>query len=263
MKHLILTPFIIVFFMVGAYAQPQIKYFEKDSGRLEIAYFPNGKVSTRKLTPKGSYSRIQGYAKAFDTKGKLIFNEVISSMGGHGGVRFQYHTNGAIKSANVTFQPDGGIQRHDITYFFNEQGVRTGEQDNSYPFKPILEEPGVKPSAPKPAPSTPAKTELKTETMECAVIVQMRAYIENTTDITVRVDVIPNNPDSKKQTITIQPGERIFCADYISAQIAVAPTSYYRFEIPLDLQKKVKMGEWKMHKKSDQLSYCIMDLLPR
>jgi hypothetical protein len=34
----------------------------------------------------------------------------------------KYHSNGAIKSARRTFQPDGGIQHYDATTFYHVTG---------------------------------------------------------------------------------------------------------------------------------------------
>lgn len=237
-------------------AQLKTKRLEIDSGRLEIVYFPSGKVSTRTLTP--SYEMRFGYAKAFDIKGNMIFSGSVSRVGGHGGVSFTYHPNGYIKTAHSTFQPDGGIQRHDVTRYYDETGTFIREEDMSYPYKlhtEPLTQPYVKPTVPTPKPSEP-----KQEEMRCADIAQMRAYIENTTDKILQVRCIPNNKTQKPSLLTIKPGERIFCAEYIMAQLIVPPGTYYVFE-PVNFPKGIKLGPWIMEKKSESSAWYMAKLI--
>lgn len=270
MKHLLLTLPILVFALCSQGQNLRTKKYEKDSGYVEIVYFPSGKISTIKLTPKQMYSRIDGYARAYNLQGKQIYHKTISTVGGHGSTTFAYYPNGVIQSVRSTFQPDGGIQHYDATRYYDDKGNFTHEEDNSWDrqvtyLKEPFREPvaPTQPTAPKPAPVAEPKPEPKQDVMECAGIAHMKAFVENMAEVSVSVKMIPHNPKEKALTLTVKPGERLYFGEYIMAGQFVDPTTYYRFELLGPTAGQVKFSNWTFRKVGEGRAYYIMAVLPR
>src|SRR5690554_1062328 len=77
---------------------------QKDT--IHIHYFPNGKVSTIQILE----NQREGIARAYNQKGALIYEATIRKFAGHASVHFTHYKTGAVKTANYSSAPDGGIQ---------------------------------------------------------------------------------------------------------------------------------------------------------
>lgn len=104
---------------------------------LEIHYFKSGKLSSIQLLENNRF----GKAVAYNELGEIIFEQSIRRIGGHASVYFSYYDSGAIKKAEYSSAPDGGIQWYKSYYEFNEKGERTNFYEMSHegltkPFSP-------------------------------------------------------------------------------------------------------------------------------
>ena len=102
---------------------------------LEIHYFKSGKLSSIQLLENNRF----GKALAYNQKGEIIFEQSIRRIGGHASVYFSYYESGAIKKAEYSSAPDGGIQWYKSYSEFNEKGERTNfyELSNDQLFNPF------------------------------------------------------------------------------------------------------------------------------
>lgn len=104
---------------------------------LEIHYFKSGKVSSIQLLENNRF----GKALAYNEIGALIFEQSIRRIGGHASVYFSYYESGAIKKAEYSTAPDGGIQWYKSYSEFNEKGERTNfyEMSNEQLMHPFTQ----------------------------------------------------------------------------------------------------------------------------
>jgi hypothetical protein len=114
-------------FALKSFSQLNQKYVERQDGAYVYCYHKNGKLSTEEFRNSSSQYMAQGYAKAFDNTGKEIYNQPTSRSGQLSSVIFTYYENGAVKSADYSSHPDGGIQWYKKTTYFDEAGNITGE----------------------------------------------------------------------------------------------------------------------------------------
>jgi len=125
---------------------------------LEIRYFRNGKLSSIQILEDNRF----GKALAYNEKGELIFEQSIRRIGGHASVYFSYYESGAIKKAEYSTAPDGGIQWYKSYSEFNEKGERTNFYELSneqlmHPFTEPYTEPQVQPIVVQPIPKEALK----------------------------------------------------------------------------------------------------------
>ncbi len=123
--------FFSVFSFCLAYAQKE-EWKKTDNGDLLIVYHSNGKVSTEIFFSNKVAYLEQGYAKAWDCNGKLIYEKPVSRTGMISSVFFKYYDNGAVKSAEFSSHPDAGIQWYREWTSFNEEGTITDVQKQRY-----------------------------------------------------------------------------------------------------------------------------------
>jgi hypothetical protein len=90
--------------------------------------FPNGKTSTISVI----IDNRDGYAKAYNLKGQVIYERTIRRYAGHASVYFQHHPNGMVKKAEYSSHPDGGIQWYRTYTYFDEQGNITSEIEDNW-----------------------------------------------------------------------------------------------------------------------------------
>jgi hypothetical protein len=100
------------------------------SGDSSICFHQNGTVSTINF-PSSQHERYYIFF-AFDVNGNKVLETGYGILHGAGSLDVNYHSNGAIKSARRTFQPDGGIQHYDATTFYHEDGTFSHEEDHSW-----------------------------------------------------------------------------------------------------------------------------------
>ncbi len=115
-------------------AAQEVVTLQTDSGEMQITYFQReaGKkpvISTYYLWTKANKHR--GVAVALNRAGKQLFRAEVGVVHGVQHVDFRYYANGAVERIHHTAQPDGGIQRHDITRFYSEAGDFIWQEDNS------------------------------------------------------------------------------------------------------------------------------------
>ena len=94
-------------------------------------YFKTGEISTLQYKLYGNQDALEGPCIAYDITGKEIYRQNARRWGGYGNVKFSYYENGAVNSAHYTSHPDGGIQRTDITTYFDKEGTVTKTVDLS------------------------------------------------------------------------------------------------------------------------------------
>jgi hypothetical protein len=121
----------VLFFSLHSFSQLNQKYVEKQDGAYVYCYHKNGKLSTEEFRNSSSQYMAEGYAKAFDNTGKEIYNQITSRSGLLSSVMFTYYENGAVKSAEYSSHPDGGIQWYKKTTYFDEAGKITNEFEMS------------------------------------------------------------------------------------------------------------------------------------
>jgi hypothetical protein len=112
----------------------EVVTLQTDSGEMKITYFQReaGKkpvISTYYLWTKANKHR--GVAVALNRSGKQLFRAEVGVVHGVQHVDFRYYANGAVERIHHTAQPDGGIQRHDVTRFYSEAGDFIRQEDNS------------------------------------------------------------------------------------------------------------------------------------
>jgi len=127
------TRFTLLFlaFIFGASAQLRMKTVEKSDGSYTYCYHSNGKESTVEFRPISKLYGAQGFSKAYDKTGKLIYDANSSRSGVLSGTGFSYYENGAVKVAEYSSHPDAGIQWYKKTTYFDENGIITSEFEMS------------------------------------------------------------------------------------------------------------------------------------
>lgn len=122
---------IAVFSFCLAKAQKE-EWKKTGDGDMRIVYHSNGKVSTEILISNKVAYLEQGYAKAWDRKGNLIYEKPVSRTAMISSVFFKYYDNGAVKSAEFSSHPDAGIQWYREWTTFSEDGTITDVQKQSH-----------------------------------------------------------------------------------------------------------------------------------
>ena len=112
----------------------EVVTLQTDSGEMQITYFQREAVkkpliSTYYLWTKANKHR--GVAVALNRAQKQLFRAETGIIHGVQHVDFRYYANGAVERIHHTAQPDGGIQRYDVTLFYSEQGDFIRQEDNS------------------------------------------------------------------------------------------------------------------------------------
>jgi hypothetical protein len=194
--------------------------FAQKMDTLEVVRFKNGKISTVKLS-----NQREGVAKAFNLKGETIYESGTRRFAGHASVDFKHYPSGAVKQANYSSAPDGGIQWYKTETFFDENGKITHVNDLSYDkmMKPsYIIEPVYNPTMEQ---NLKKQAEQKNETAKCANIHQNKIIIINHTN---KILEIVKQKDNEK--IKLKAGEKIELFNYISAEITQKPQAAQDFK---------------------------------
>lgn len=123
---------IIVFFILSVSdlsAQLNCKTLKGQFGDSVVCFHSGGQKSTVEFKDSESFNYWTFFA--FDTKGNKIFEGGHGYRHGGGSLDVTYYSNGCLRSARSTFQPDGGIQYYDETTYFREDGTFERKEDNS------------------------------------------------------------------------------------------------------------------------------------
>jgi len=205
----------------------------KSDSTFEYTYFKNGKISTKRLILNESIRF--GYLKAYKLDGIEIYSMSTRNVGGHASVGIDFYPNGAIQKAHATSQPDGGIQRGDITHYFDELGNITSIIDMSDDghgrtvTAPTLRQ--IDPIV------QPKKVE-KEVIVKCAVIYSTDIYVVNLTrkPQTVLSQKTPSNGLNFITKQTINPGDTVKFGSYIEAQLFTPASTL--FSVSIESKKK-------------------------
>lgn len=208
----------------------------KSDSTFEYTYFMNGKISTKRLQLSDKIHF--GYLKAYKIDGIEIYSMSTRNVGGHGSVDVDYYPSGAIKKAHATSQPDGGIQRGDITHFFDEEGNITNIVDLSDDgWGRTVTIPDFKKVEP---PVMNPKNDKKPEVISCAVIYSSEIFIVNFTNKpqTIISKKTPPNGIGFKEKTLVNPGDTVLLGGYYEAQLFTLAATVYSAEVELTKQNK-------------------------
>lgn len=190
-----------------------IKVFSGDS---TICKHQNGTIST--ISFPSRQHEWYFHFLAFDVNGNKVLETGHGLLHGSASLDVKYHSNGAIKSARKTFQPDGGIQHFDVTTFYNEDGTFSHEEDNSWDKQ--LTHPNFEPSQP-------------------VFVVQQKPYqedslsfhIKNTTNRKVKVLVGYTGKSVNKEIITIKKNALVKIGKYLPVRNDNDPNLYFDLDV--------------------------------
>ncbi len=107
-------------------------------------YFKNRKLSTSQCYDA---DHRWGKAIAYSSKGTIIYEKELRRVAGHSSVNFSYYASGAVKRAEWSSAPDGGIQWYSSVTDFAENGTITSFSENNYDDTPatLLHRPAIRP----------------------------------------------------------------------------------------------------------------------
>lgn len=208
--------FLLVFLVFPIKSQlncQTIKIFQGDSS---ICYHQKGTISTIAF-PSKQHERYYHF-QAFDVHGNKVLEAGYGILHGSASLDVKYHTNGAIKSARRTFQPDGGIQHYDATTFYHEDGTFSHEEDNSWDKQ--LTHPNFEPSQP-------------------VSVVQQKPYqedslsfhIKNTTNRKVKVLVGYTGKSVNKEIFVIKKNTSVEIGKFLPEKNDIDPNQYFELDI--------------------------------
>jgi len=195
-------------------------------------YFKNGKIATSQCYDTDNR---WGQARAFNSKGAVIYEKELRKIAGHSSVQFSFYENGAVKKASWSSAPDAGIQWYRTYTDFAPDGTVTGEIHDSHdngpgttaPFKrPAYVTPPTPTVSPTPTPTKPTPT-----TMECAVIYSSEYWFINTTPYSVVVTATHKYRKTEMTSITLRPRQSAKGGQVIQAQFFDDPAKQYDFKV--------------------------------
>lgn len=186
-------------------------------------YYKTGEISTLypKLDPTKNISEAE--TSAFEKSGKKIYEQNVRRIAGYASVNYSYHENGGVKVAHFTSQPDGGIQRTDIKYSFDESGNLISKSDWSSDGlgKPQLlgdlQERPIKP---------------QTELVKCAILLESEVVLVNSSSKKMKL-LLTNYIDGKDkpEKLKLKPGEEFSLGTYVSAQVYDSVLKHFKLSI--------------------------------
>lgn len=225
--------------LVFCFLTPYI--FAQKMDTIEVVRFKNGEISTIKLS-----NQREGIAKAFNLKGETIYESGTRRFAGHASVEFKHYPNNAVKQANYSSAPDGGIQWYKTETFFDEQGNITHVNDLSYDNlrKPsYIIEPVYNPTMEQ---TLKKQVEQKNKTAKCANIHQNKIIIFNHTKKRLEIEKKING-----EKWIIPAGEPKEIMNYISAEITQKPQSAQEFKHngknTYEIVEKTEVGKLETH----------------
>jgi hypothetical protein len=217
MQRLLLLVFI--FFQLAVFAQLNCKTRQLTNGDSTRWYFADGKISSISY-PDTKHKRYTHFI-AYNSSGTLVFEGEQGYLHGSSGLDVTYHSTGAVSTIRRTFQPDGGIQHYDETFYFKEDGSFSHTIDNSWDRQvTFIQEPIVQPKQPAPN--------------ECMPVPQkdsVALYIQNSATHTVRVLIGKIGSADEKKLIKIRNDKKVLVGYYIPMNNEQAPTRYFDIDV--------------------------------
>ena len=212
--------FLVFFFLqFGLFAQLNCKTKHLPNGDSTSCYFADGKISSIRY-PDAKHERYTHFI-AYNSAGTIVFEGEQGYLHGSSGLDIEYHTTGAVKTIRRTFQPDGGIQHYDETFYFKEDGSFSHSIDNSWDREvTFIQEPIVHPKQPAPNECMPVP---QTDSVEL--------YIQNSTTHTVRILIGKLGSVEEKKLIKIRNDKKVLVGDYIPMNNEQAPTRYFDIDV--------------------------------
>jgi hypothetical protein len=198
-----------------------------------LCYHQNGRISTVTYPDADAYSMNYRYTIVYDQKGNEVYRGGQGYKHGGGSLYLKYYANGAVSSARSTFQPDGGIQYHDETTYFNEDGTYLRKEDNSRNthnptvFSPVTVFTTQPPQTPPPAP--------KVDSVE--------VFIKNTTG--KRISILIQAKSAKEKTLIHVKKKEVSIGKYLPIKGNHDPASYFDLIVIPDKKKKSAQVIWK------------------
>lgn len=175
-----------------------------------------------------------------------MFESDISRNHGHHSVYFEHHANQVVKKIEESSAPDAGIQWYRSYYYFDENGVKTGESHDSYDDRPSLY---VKDPTFTPSPiTTPTPTPTPTVS-ECAVIFQNELVVTNQTSFELLLSITSRG---QHQFVRLKPKQTSVVLNEIQAQFFSDPAKTASIHITaLNKTRRAKGKTWKLIFKSE------------
>jgi hypothetical protein len=186
------------------------------SGDSTICFHQIGTVSTLTF-PSKQHERYYHF-QAFDVNGNKVVETGHGLLHGAGSLDVIYHSNGAIKSARSTFQPDGGIQHYDVTTFYKEDGTFSHEEDHSWDrqITQTIFEPSEPVSVVQPKPYQEDS---------------LSFHIKNTTNRKVKVLVGHTGKSVSKEIIIVKKNTSVEIGKYLPVGNDNDPNLYFDLDI--------------------------------
>jgi hypothetical protein len=160
--------------------------------------------------------------------GKLIINKSDGSLiqewelrriHGIASADIEYHTNGQVSKVEYRSAPDGGIQRFQRVYYYNQNGDLVNTVQDDYPSKIAdvirFEE-----------------TPIPTNTIVCAEIWTSVMQLQNRTKRTQKIKITPllKNSQTSERVMIIKPKQTITVDSCIQAQFFQDPKNNVKIE---------------------------------
>lgn len=190
-----------------------IKIFSGDS---TICFHQKGSISTITF-PSKQHERYFHFL-AFDVNGNKVLETGHGLLHGSASLDVKYHSNGAIKSARRTFQPDGGIQHYDATTFYHEDGTFSHEEDNSWDKQ--LTHHVFEPSQP-----------ITVETHKPFKEDSLSFHIKNTTNRKVKILVGCKGKSVNKEIFVIKKNTSVEIGKFLPKKNDIDPNQYFELDI--------------------------------
>lgn len=191
-------------------------------------FHANGKLST--ITKKLSSSPHWYLVKIYNSLGQELYSREYGQKWGSSGVTLKYHDNGQVKSVQYTMQPDGGIQRTDVTTFYTENGAFEREEDRSWgrngmPEITVPVEWSLKSPVVSPTEKTPA-------IVECAPVqMPFDFYIINHTSNPLKITAFNQQSYGQRVSRNVYAGDSVLIETYYAKPESPNPLNFYKVEI--------------------------------
>lgn len=207
----------LVFFPLVGFSQLNCKTIKVAKGDSVRCFHQNGKVATITY-PDRTWDRYT-YTEIFDQYGNKVYTGSQGYRHGGGSLYLKYHSNGAVSSARSTFQPDGGIQYHDVTTYFNEDGTFLREEDNSlHTHHRVITIP--EPHYTPPNDIKPVETKVVQPKVD-----SVRLMIRNTTG--KKVQVLVNRKGSAERKLVKLGKKEVLLGSYLPLKNEQDPLKYF------------------------------------
>jgi len=234
MKHLLLIFFAVL--AVNASGQLHCKTNnEADGGQVKTCFHSNGKSST---VETWDANRTWGNLLAYTSEGIELFNYGLRKVAGHSSVDLDYHSNGQVSKAHFSDAPDGGIQFHKSTCWYDEQGAKTNCRDEGYPLLSPSTDPTFQPLEISPPPA------FIQEVMTCGAPCMSVYRIVNTTrkKVNVTLKALPNGMIQRSnKLLLLLPAQTLSVDSILMSDLYFEPLTVYRPEVISASRKPSKL----------------------